>query len=54
MWNKAEENADALREAFEVAAERAAEEAELATAEALARAEQEYKGSRKKRVKKIS
>ena len=44
MWNKAEENADALRAAFEAAAERAAEEAELATAEALSRAEQEYKG----------
>ena len=44
MWNKAEENADALREVFEAAAERAAEEAELATAEALAQAEQEHKG----------
>lgn len=45
MWNKAEENADALREAFEEAAERAAEEAELATAEALARAERDYRGA---------
>lgn len=46
MWNRAEENADALREAFEAAAERAAEEAERATADALARAEQEHKGAR--------
>lgn len=45
MWNKAEENADALREAFEAAAERAAEEAEQATAEALARAERDHKGA---------
>ncbi|CAM9518418.1 unnamed protein product [Ectocarpus fasciculatus] len=44
MWNKAEENADALREAFEAAAERAAEEAEQATNEALARAERAYQG----------
>lgn len=49
MWNKAEENADALREAFEAAAERAAEEAQQATAEALARAEQEYKGAARMR-----
>lgn len=45
MWNKAEENTEALRSAFEAAAERAAEEAELATAEALARADREYRGT---------
>ena len=45
MWNKAEENTEALRSAFEAAAERAAEEAELATAEALARADREYRGA---------
>ncbi|CAN0545583.1 unnamed protein product, partial [Ectocarpus sp. 12 AP-2014] len=44
MWNKAEENADALREAFEAATERAAEEAERRTKEALARAERVYQG----------
>lgn len=45
MWNKAEDNTEALRSAFEAAAERAAEEAELATAEALARADREYRGA---------
>ena len=45
MWNKAEENTEALRSAFEAAAEQAAREAEHATAEALARADQEYKGT---------
>ncbi|CAM9306431.1 unnamed protein product [Ectocarpus sp. 12 AP-2014] len=44
MWNKAEENADALREAFEAATERAAEEAERRMKEALARAERVYQG----------
>lgn len=45
MWNKAEENANALREAFEEAAERAAEEAEQATADALAKAEFDFQGN---------
>lgn len=36
MWAKAEENATTLTQAFEAAAARAAEEAELVTAEALA------------------
>lgn len=45
MWAKAEDNAEALREAFEEAAARAAEEAELATAEALAHADREYQGA---------
>lgn len=47
MWQKAEENTEALREAFEAAAERAAEEAELATAEAIAQAERGYRGGRR-------
>lgn len=44
MWAKAEDNAEALREAFEEASARAAEEAELATAEALAHADREHQG----------
>lgn len=49
MWEKAEDNAEALQQAFEAAAARAAEEAEIVTAEALARAEAEYQGEESSR-----
>lgn len=44
MWNKAEENAEALQEAFDVAAERSAQEAEHAMVEALTKAENAFRG----------